>query len=384
VTTNPGTRSFTHDARGNLSAESRPNGTATPTSVTTAYDGYGRLKTYSRSAGITNQNMVYNGMDDRVAQATTGGTVQARYVYDSQGRMLGDYLAGATAAGTRGEYIYINPDAANDNASPYGGDDGMGGYGLLAVATKDAANAPVIHYIHSNHLGVPILTLNSAGAVIAAGTYTQPVFPGQMKTYADLYYNRYRDYDPTTGRYIQADPIGLEGGDNPYLYAEGNPVRYVDPKGLFIDTIADIGFVLYDLYRIGKDNIFGDGCEGDSLGGNLMALGLDAGAIFVPFVTGAGPASRAARNADDLAEQAADLVSLNGGRNRVTIRSPSQQMEVDLAGKAHGGVPTPHTKVSPLNPQAPNQPAFNTRNSPVTPATPQDIRTVRRYLERQN
>jgi uncharacterized protein RhaS with RHS repeats len=53
-----------------------------------------------------------------------------------------------------------------------------------------------------------------------------------MKTYADLYYNRYRDYDPTTGRYTQADPIGLEGGDNPYLYAEGNPVRYVDPMGL--------------------------------------------------------------------------------------------------------------------------------------------------------
>jgi len=86
----------------------------------------------------------------------------------------------------------------------------------------------------------------------------------------------------------------------------------------------------------------------------------------------------------NLTEQAADLVPLNGGRNRVTLRSPSQQMEVDLAGKTHGGVPTPHTKVSPLNPRAPNQPAFNTKNSPVEPATQQDIRTVRRYLERQN
>ena len=85
----------------------------------------------------------------------------------------------------------------------------------------------------------------------------------------------------------------------------------------------------------------------------------------------------------NLTEQAADLVPLNGGRNRVTLRSPSQQMEVDLAGKSHGGVPTPHTKVSPLNPRAPNQPAFNTKNSPVEPATQQDIRTVRRYLERQ-
>lgn len=87
---------------------------------------------------------------------------------------------------------------------------------------------------------------------------------------------------------------------------------------------------------------------------------------------------------NNLTEQAADLVPLNGGRNRITLRSPSQQMEVDLAGKAHGGVPTPHTKVSPLNPRAPNQPAYNTKNSPVEPATQQDIRTVRRFLERQN
>ncbi|NOY75198.1 MAG: hypothetical protein GXP32_05330 [Kiritimatiellaeota bacterium] len=58
-------------------------------------------------------------------------------------------------------------------------------------------------------------------------------------------------------------------------------------------------------------------------------------------------------------------------------------MEVDLAGKPHGGVPTPHTKVSPRNPRAPKQPAYNTKNSPVRPATQEDIRTVRRYLKRK-
>src|SRR5690606_1515812 len=50
-----------------------------------------------------------------------------------------------------------------------------------------------------------------------------------------------------------------------------------------------------------------------------------------------------------LEQQAEDLVSLNGGRNRVTLRSPSQQLEVDLQGRAHGGIPTPHTKVSERN-----------------------------------
>lgn len=62
--------------------------------------------------------------------------------------------------------------------------------------------------------------------------YLAPGFPGQSRVIADLYYNRYRDYDPTTGRYIQADPIGLAGGANNYAYAENNPIGLIDPLGL--------------------------------------------------------------------------------------------------------------------------------------------------------
>ena len=40
-----------------------------------------------------------------------------------------------------------------------------------------------------------------------------------------------RDYDPTTGRYIQADPLGLVDGASVYDYALQNPGRYVDPRG---------------------------------------------------------------------------------------------------------------------------------------------------------
>jgi RHS repeat-associated protein len=58
-------------------------------------------------------------------------------------------------------------------------------------------------------------------------------FPGQMYDQEDnLFYNYYRNYDPTLGRYIQSDPIGLIGGLNTYLYAAGNPVAYSDPRGL--------------------------------------------------------------------------------------------------------------------------------------------------------
>jgi hypothetical protein len=57
---------------------------------------------------------------------------------------------------------------------------------------------------------------------------------------SDLYYNRYRDYDPVTGRYIQADPIGLAGGSNPYGYAGGNPVNLTDPSGEFVPILIGI------------------------------------------------------------------------------------------------------------------------------------------------
>lgn len=40
-------------------------------------------------------------------------------------------------------------------------------------------------------------------------------------------------YDPNSGRFIQKDPIGLDGGDiNLYRYVENNPVNFIDPEGL--------------------------------------------------------------------------------------------------------------------------------------------------------
>lgn len=58
-------------------------------------------------------------------------------------------------------------------------------------------------------------------------------YPGQQwDEEAGLSYNLNRYYDPASGRYVQGDPIGLDGGWNGYLYAEANPLSLFDPDGL--------------------------------------------------------------------------------------------------------------------------------------------------------
>ena len=49
------------------------------------------------------------------------------------------------------------------------------------------------------------------------------------------------DYDPTTGRYLQADPLGLVDGASVYGYAGQNPGRYVDPFGLLTIFVGGAG-----------------------------------------------------------------------------------------------------------------------------------------------
>jgi RHS repeat-associated protein len=101
----------------------------------------------------------------------------------------------------------------------------------LAVAVPDGAGSK-INWVQGNHLGTPVATTDASGTAVTPTGYARIGFPGQVEQHADLYYNYYRDYDPTLGRYVQADPIGLEGDMNPYLYARGNPLSVIDPEGL--------------------------------------------------------------------------------------------------------------------------------------------------------
>jgi RHS repeat-associated protein len=107
--------------------------------------------------------------------------------------------------------------------------------------------------IHTDHLATPHKMTDGSGTVVwsayykpfGAATVTVSTitnnlrFPGQyFDVETGLNYNYFRDYNPVIGRYIQADPIGLNGGINKYLYIFNNPLRYQDPSGLFCVSIV--------------------------------------------------------------------------------------------------------------------------------------------------
>ena len=59
-------------------------------------------------------------------------------------------------------------------------------------------------------------------------------FPGQYwDRETNSHYNFQRDYQPGVGRYTQADPIGLKGGINFYVYVGQRPINRIDATGLF-------------------------------------------------------------------------------------------------------------------------------------------------------
>ncbi|MET0028732.1 MAG: RHS repeat-associated core domain-containing protein [Candidatus Thiodiazotropha sp.] len=102
-------------------------------------------------------------------------------------------------------------------------------------------------YLHTDHLGTVVKATDQAQNVVwdavrrpfgerAVEVAQVEVLLGFAGQYFDQesgnFYNYFRDYDPTTGRYLQSDPIGLGGGINTYAYVGGNPIGYADPFGL--------------------------------------------------------------------------------------------------------------------------------------------------------
>jgi RHS repeat-associated protein len=162
-----------------------------------------------------------------------GGTAMARLVWDG-----GNVLAETNGAITSklGEY----------SSYPGGLDE--------PHAFITAAGAQ--HILHRDGLGNVIATTDQSKSVVQQVTYgtwgkeegvSEPDGYGQrmrwkgalsLQPELGMVYLRARWYDPDLGRFASEDPIGLEGGMNPYVFGGGDPVNSVDPTGTTCRWVA--------------------------------------------------------------------------------------------------------------------------------------------------
>jgi RHS repeat-associated protein len=142
------------------------------------------------------------------------------------------------------------------------------------------------HYYFTDANGTPEEILDGRGQVLGrlqrkaygrtevvqgSKESTQIRFPGQYEDpETGLHYNRYRYYDPDTGRYLSPDPIGVEGGENLFAYGP-NPVGYIDTMGWTHHVTID------EAKGTSKNDLVGS--DGNSLKGktldSLMGDGVD-------------------------------------------------------------------------------------------------------------
>jgi len=116
--------------------------------------------------------------------------------------------------------------------------------------------------VHTNHLGAPIAVTDETQTLIWQAHYApfgaafinddpdkdgnkftlNLRLPGQYEdSESGLYYNHHRYYDPSQGRYISSDPLGLVAGFNTYAYAANDPVNNIDPTGLLLFAFDGTG-----------------------------------------------------------------------------------------------------------------------------------------------
>ncbi|NKI94721.1 RHS repeat protein [Rhizobacter sp. SG703] len=217
-------RVFTYDGAGNITSDG--------SGYAITYGIRGLASTVTKSGVVS--NFEYDAERRRIRKFTSAGSASTRiFVYDLDGQVLGEYDQAGNALK---EYVWLG-------STP------------IAVFTAnggDASANPWVYFIHADHLNTPRIIVDQNGGrrwrwlaepFGTSAPETNPDglgefvfnlrFPGQ---YADvetgLFQNYFRTYDPSLGRYIQSDPVGLAGGWNTYAYAEGQPTAYVDPRGL--------------------------------------------------------------------------------------------------------------------------------------------------------
>ncbi|MGH8389020.1 MAG: RHS repeat-associated core domain-containing protein [Pseudomonas sp.] len=244
------------------------------------YDATGNRLSFGNSAGV--QSYVYPAGSHRLKSVdgvdrtydAMGNTLTIsgdwQYAYDLVGRLGSATRAGSAQASYRHNAAgqRVLQQVGTDKTLHLHGEGGewLGSYGIAGAPSQQVVwlgSRPVgliqagqVLYIESDHLGSPRALIDPQrdvavwrwslmGEAFGDGSPAEDPdqdgvvqkfdlrFPGQRyDSTSALSYNYYRDYDSQTGRYVQSDPVGLEGGIATFAYASSNAITNFDSLGL--------------------------------------------------------------------------------------------------------------------------------------------------------
>ncbi|WP_394144972.1 RHS repeat-associated core domain-containing protein [Vibrio atypicus] len=179
------------------------------------FDGLNQLTRLSHNGTITQYS--YDGFGRRYKKV--GSNAETQFIWD-RNTLIGEY--------THGEYCWYIYEPNTHRP-------------LLMIQNNQ------VYCYQLDHRGTPIGLVNEQGKHVWQASHqaygqverllvnevNNPLrLQGQYyDAESGLHYNLHRYYCPIQKRYIQQDPIGIEGGINPYRYTK-NPLSEVDPLGL--------------------------------------------------------------------------------------------------------------------------------------------------------
>src|SRR5204862_5036755 len=195
---------------------------------------------YDANGNITSDSTKTYGWDARNHLASIGRGVTASFQYDPFGRRVSKSVGGSATS-----YLYDGANAVQElsGSAPTAN---LLNAALDEVLTRSVATGTSSYL--ADALGSTVALADNAGVIqsqynyepfgqttVSGAVNTNPVqYTGRENDATGLYYYRARYYNPTMGRFMSEDPLGVGGGDAYlYLYAGNDPVDYQDPLGLW-------------------------------------------------------------------------------------------------------------------------------------------------------